>query len=287
MPDRLTGPRVAALTVYPVKACAGIALTRAPLRREGLAHDREWMIVDARGRFVSQREQPSLARIAVALNDDGLLLSADGHAPMRVPLHQPNAARRPVQVWNDRTEAIDCGRAVGEWLSTFLRQPVGLVRFAPDLERPCDPVWVGPGAARVQFADAFPLLLLSRESVADLGRRMGHPDLAWQRFRPNVLIEGVEPYEEDLIESLEAGAVALRLVKPCTRCSVPSVDPVLGVPTSIDPLTTLLGYRFDARLAGATLGVNAVIDRGETEALTVGQPLQPTHRWDDTRDFIS
>ncbi|MBP8307921.1 MAG: MOSC N-terminal beta barrel domain-containing protein [Burkholderiaceae bacterium] len=278
----MSGPRIAALTVYPVKGCAGIALTRAPLRREGLIHDREWLIVDAQGRFVSQREHPALARIAVTLTDDGLALGADGHARVRVPHHQPGAGRRLVQVWNDRFEAIDCGAAASQWLSTFLGHSVGLVRFAPDQARPCDPAWVGPGGARVQFADAFPLLVLARESVADLGRRMGHPDLAWQRFRPNVLIEGVEPYEEDLIESLETGLVALRLVKPCTRCSVPSVDPILGVPTSIDPLTTLLGYRFDTRLAGATLGVNAVIYRGEADALTVGEPLQPTHRWDDT-----
>lgn len=281
MSERLTGPRIAALTVYPVKACAGIAMSHAPLSREGLAHDREWMIVDAQGRFVSQRELPALARIAVALNDDSLLLSTAGHPPLRVPYHQPDAGRRPVQVWGDHTQAIDCGRTAAQWLSGVLNHPVGLVRFAPDLQRPCDPAWVGPGEARVHFADAFPLLILARESVADLGRRMGHPDLAWQRFRPNVLIEGVEPYEEDLLESLETDAVALRLVKPCTRCSVPSVDPVLGVPTSIDPLTTLLGYRFDARLGGATLGVNAVIDRGETHLLTVGQPLQLVHRWDE------
>lgn len=287
MPDRLTGPRIAALTVYPVKGCAGIALTRAPLRREGLAHDREWLIADAQGRFLSQREQPALARIGVALDDDGLVLSATGRAPLRVAFHQPGAGRRRVRIWNDHTEALDCGPGAHEWLSAFLGQPVVLVRFAPDLVRPCDPAWVGPDGARIQFADAFPLLVLSRESVADLGRRMGHPDLAWQRFRPNVLIEGVDPYEEDLIGLLQAGPVALRLVKPCTRCSVPSVDPVLGVPTSIDPLTTLLGYRFDARLAGATLGVNAVIDRGENEALTVGQSVQPEHRWDDTGNFIS
>ena len=282
MSERLTGPRIAALTVYPVKACAGIALTDALLGREGLAHDREWMIVDAQGRFLSQRELPALARIAVALDDDSLLMSTAGHPPLRVPSHQPGAARRPVQVWGDRIQAIDCGRAAARWLGSVLDQPVGLVRFAPDLERPCDPAWAGPGEARVHFADAFPLLILARESVADLGRRMGHPDLAWQRFRPNVLIEGVDPYEEDLIASLETGAVALRLVKPCTRCSVPSIDPALGVPTSIDPLTTLLGYRFDPRLGGATLGVNAVIDRGETQRLTVGQPVQLIHRWDDT-----
>ncbi len=89
MSERLTGPRIAALTVYPVKACAGIAMSHAPLSREGLAHDREWMIVDAQGRFVSQREQPALARIAVALNDDGLALSASGHGSLRVPHHRP------------------------------------------------------------------------------------------------------------------------------------------------------------------------------------------------------
>lgn len=272
---------LAALRIYPVKSCRGIELSQAAVGVTGLAHDREWMIVDANGRFITQREHPEMACIATALEPDHLVLASDGLGEVRSERAMHDGDRVAVRCWRFETHAVDCGPAIGEWLSDFLGAPSRLVRFPPDIQRLCNPDWAGTSGAHTRFSDGYPFLVLSEESVADLAQRMGLVGrLPIDRFRPNVVLRGLSAYEEDYIDTLEVDGVRLRLVKPCSRCTIPAIDQVTGSVSPLSPLQTLQQYRMDTTVGGATLGVNAILEAGSNAQLRTGGYLQVVHRFD-------
>jgi hypothetical protein len=258
---------IAALFVYPVKSCRGIAVSAARLTERGLARDREWMIVDADGRFVTQREVPRLALVAPALSDTMLQLAAPGMAPLAIPLEWTGTPRS-VTVWRDTLPAFDQGHAAATWLSAWVGHPVRLVRFDPEFRRQCNPAFAGPGGAHTAFADAYPLLVLSEASLADLNRRLDQP-LPVDRFRPNLLLSGIEPYDEDYIGELSIGAATLTLVKPCTRCQITTTDQATAQ-VGAEPLATLARYRQNTMLGSVTFGMNAVVTAGAGVSMESG-----------------
>lgn len=269
-------PGLHGLYVYPVKSCRGIALTQARLSATGLAHDREWMVVDPAGRFITQRDTPSLARVGTALTDTQLqLTSADG-ARVCVPLDHEGELTE-VGVWRSRVPAFDAGAAAAEFFSSWLQRPARLVRFDARHRRLSNREWTGDVAAPNLFSDGYPLLVLSEASRVDLSRRVGR-DLPVDRFRPNVLLAGVPAYAEDTAPQLQlAEGVALRLTKPCTRCIMTTIDQASGLPDGEEPLRELKRYRYDAALRGVTFGRNAVLLPGAAGALLrVGQTIELT-----------
>ena len=258
---------IAALWIYPVKSCRGLQLSAAAVTERGLACDREWMIVDASGRFISQREVPRLALIAPALSATGLELTAPGMPVITSPFDR-SGALLPVTVWRDSLPAIDQGDAVAAWISAWIGSAARLVRFDPRLRRSCDPAYAGDTGAHTAFADAYPLLVLSLASLADLNRRLESP-LPLDRFRPNVVLSGVEAYDEDHIDELAVAGVAMKLVKPCTRCQITTTDQETGE-RGVEPLATLAGYRMNDALGGVAFGVNAIITSGAWNEIRVG-----------------
>jgi hypothetical protein len=266
--------RIASLHVYPVKSCRGIELQRARVTATGLEWDRRWMIVDAEGRFVTQRENPRLAAISTAIGAS-LRLAADGLPALVVnPAH--GGVERPVRVWGDTVTGIDAGVEASDWLLAALGAPLGLVRIAEPHLREADPAFAGPGPHPVTFADGYPVLMISRESLADLNRRLPSP-LPMNRFRPNVVIEGVPPYAEDAMAEFRFGRVAFRGVKQCTRCSITTTDQESCVrDASQEPLRTLRTYRYDKALKGVVFGQNCLVAGGAGEMLAVGAELTIT-----------
>jgi hypothetical protein len=258
---------VAGLYVYPVKSCRGIAVRQARLGERGLDHDREWMIVDADGRFLTQREVPRLALVSVALSASELELSVPGLAPLAMAL-DASGPTRSVTVWSDVVHAIDQGECAAQWLSTWLGRPARLVRFDPKGYRACNPVYTGDTGAHTGFADAYPLLVLSEASLADLNARLANP-LPMNRFRPNLVLSGIEAYDEDFIDQVHVGQIMLKLVKPCTRCRITTTDQSTGE-VGIEPLPTLARYRQDTQLEGVTFGTNAIILAGTGALISVG-----------------
>jgi uncharacterized protein YcbX len=258
---------IAALFVYPVKSCRGVQLSAAQVTERGLAHDREWMIVDATGRFLSQRELPRLALITPALSATTLELTTPGREPLTVPLDRAGTLKA-VTVWRDSLSAIDQGDAAAQWLSAWIGRDVRLVRFDPQVRRACSRAWVGDSGAHTGFADAYPLLVLSEASLADLNARLASP-LPVNRFRPNIVLSGTEAYDEDHIDEIVAGPVRIKLVKPCTRCQITTTDQATAERAS-EPLATLATYRMNAALEGVTFGVNAIVTAGAGEALRAG-----------------
>lgn len=276
----MSAATIAGLNIFPVKSCRGIAVPRARIRIRGLAldagantvGDREWMIVDEKGRFVTQREAPRLALIDVTVSHGTLRLSTRGATTLDVPLTTTTTPAREVVVWNSTVRAHDAGDAAAAWLAAVLDRRVRLVRFDPAEERRCNPDYVGDSGAHTAFADGYPLLVIGEASLVDLNARLrarGEVALPMNRFRPNVVLAGLEAYDEDHLDTIEIDGAVLRLVKPCTRCTTTTTDQATAI-RGVEPLQTLGSYRQHKVLDGVTFGVNAIIVAGAGRELVVG-----------------
>ncbi|WP_324918242.1 MOSC domain-containing protein [Ramlibacter sp.] len=277
--------RIARLFVYPVKSCAGIELTEAVLTATGLDLDRAWMVVDEEGTFVSQRELPRMALVRTQLKGSEVVLRAPGMLSLHLAVDEVEGPAR-VRVWDDELDAYDMGAVASQWFSDFLGRRLRLVRFDPEQRRLSSLKWTGGVEAPNQFADAFPLLVASEASLAGLNERLaraGHAPVGMERFRPNIVLAGVEAHDEDRVDVLRIEAdrpVAIRPVKPCARCPIPNIDPQSGEP-SPEVLDTLQGYRSDPRVGGAvTFAMNAIVLEGEDAVLRVGQAVTGGWKFD-------
>lgn len=273
--------RIASLHLYPVKSCRGIDLEAATLDAAGLeahgAGDREWMVVDAGGTFLTQREAPRMALIAPALEAGALVLRAPGMPDLGLPLELPfgRAPALGVRVWNHACRAFDEGDAVADWLSGFLGRKLRLARFDPAHRRLSNRERTGNVEAPNRFSDGYPLLVISEASLADLNDRLqesGREALPMDRFRPNIVISDVGPFDEDRFVALRLGEVMLKPVKPCPRCPMPSIDQATGT-RGPDPLDILARYRDDARL-GVVFGQNVIVVAGAGARLARGQVFE-------------
>lgn len=241
--------RVRELWIYPFKSCRGVRVGEARVVRRGLERDRRWMVVDAEGRFLTQRTAPEMAKLACALEGDTLRVRADGADDLVVPAAIDAGPRARVVVWKDEVDAIVHAEA-SAWFSARLARACRAVYMPDDALRPTkhrahdDEV--------VSFADAYPLLALGQASLDALSARVGAP-VSVERFRPNVVVEGAPAHDEDAWERGAIGAVPFRTGGACVRCSIPSIDPETAAITK-EPLATLATYR---KADGAiTFGVN-------------------------------
>lgn len=268
---------VAALHIHPVKSCAGVAVGDAMLVETGLEWDRQWMVVDEHGDMLTQRELPRMALVQPSFRGGQMVLRAPGMLALHVSLDGVEAATR-VRVWDDEVRAYEMGAVAAQWFSDFLGQRLRLVRFDPEQRRLSETRWSGGVEAENGFADGFPLLVASAASLADLNARLaarGASPVTMERFRPNLVLEGLQPWDEDHLGDIaiaaDGGPVRLRLTKPCVRCSIPNVDPATAA-TGSEPGATLAGFRTDARMnGGITFGMNAVIVEGIERVLRPGQ----------------
>lgn len=261
------------LIFYPVKSCRGIALEEATVHSSGMESDRRWMIVSDSGRYMTQRELPRMALIAPVFSARVLSLTAPGVPALELS-DLPDGSPIQVTVLGRRWSALDAGAGPAEWLSQYLDRPVRLVRFDPRATRPVDPhLWKGNFGANVEFPDAFPLLLIARKSLDDLNSRLDAP-LPMNRFRPNVVLEGLDAYAEDRIHELRAGTLRLQMARPCTRCKITTTDQMTGEVSDGEPLTTLKRYRWSSDLRGVMFGHYAVVAEGGGARLHRGQSLE-------------
>ncbi|MDE2052443.1 MAG: MOSC N-terminal beta barrel domain-containing protein [Gammaproteobacteria bacterium] len=265
---------ILALNIYPLKSARGIPTTRVLLATTGFAWDRHWMVVREDGTFLTQRTHPSLTRISTQLTGEGLVLTAAGFEPLLLPL-APRGAARPVRIWKDSCEGLDQGDEAAAWVTGVLGEPVRAVRTPATPGRSANPEFAGPHLSPLAFPDGYPILVCNRASLDDLNGRLPEA-LPMERFRPNLVLEGLPPFAEDRIASIEIGPVILTLVKPCTRCIIPSTDQRTGI-RGLDPLPVLRTFRFDRDLLGVTFGENAVITRGVGEFLELGAECRVTY----------
>ena len=242
--------RLASLHIYPLKGCRAIDLDTAVVEPWGLAGDRRWLAVNSEGRFISQREHASLARLIVTYGPgDGITVSSQawggmgGLAPpfeklaplfIATPGVSGVGAKQPellkVTVWGSTVLAAAAGPAADAWFSAFLDEPTRLVYLDDPTRRPVDKEFGAAGDV-VSFADGYPLLLTSTGSLAELGSWLtdvGDAPVPMNRFRPNAVVSGFEPWAEDRWHRVRIGAVTFRVAKPCGRCVVTTTDQFTG-----------------------------------------------------------
>jgi len=277
---------ISELSIYPIKSCAGLSLREATLTRAGLMtgqiYDREWMVVDAGGVALTQREHPRMALIVPRLRSETLELSAPGMLRLEIPLGLPDPDHAPslrAQVWDDSVLAYDCDETTATWFSRFLGLPCRLVRFHANAQRLTSGKWTGGDQHPTLFSDGYPVLVLGTGSLQDLNEKLeqaGRAPLPMNRFRPNVVIGDLPAFEEDYAEEFRIGAAGLKPVKPCARCPMPSVDQSSGQ-FGPDPLDILQGYRAKAEVdGGICFGMNAVVTTGDGAKLRVGDAIEVT-----------
>ena len=260
------GLTLTSLTLYPIKSACGIALEESEVDPFGLQYDRRWMVVDQSGEFLSQRSHPRLALVTPGIGNGLLRVNAPGMATLETPLEPAPTVATRVTVWNDTCGAVWVGEPAAGWFSDFLGFSCSLVHMARDTIRPADETYA-PAGTRVSFADAFPFLLISEESLADLNQRLAEP-LPMNRFRPNLVVAGASPYDEDRWDRIEISGIRLRIVKPCERCVVTTTDQTT-TERGKEPLRTLATYR---NINGKVMfGQNAVHEA--PGRLRVGDPV--------------
>lgn len=287
----MTAALLAGINVYPVKSCRGIAVARARIAARGLelddatlpAGDREWMIVDDDGRFITQREVPRLALIDVAIDGSALRLSLRGAPAIDVPTAGRRVGTRDVVVWGSTVPAHDAGPEAAAWLAAALGVSCRLVRFDAAHERRCNAQFVGDTGAHTMFADAYPLLVVSEASLSDLNERIAESSgaasaLPMNRFRPNLVLSGLAPWDEDHLDTIDVDGVTIKLVKPCTRCVTTTTDQATAI-RGIEPLPTLARYRTNEALGGVTFGMNAIVVAGVGRPIAAGTTARCTYRF--------
>ncbi len=200
-----------------------MAVDRLRYTERGPEYDREWVVVDANGKFVSQRTVPKMCLIQAKIEHDCLKLGVDGVPGLKVKDH---AEERTVRVWNDTVTGSDCGDPAAEWLSDFLGQPCRLVRVNANTQRLVDPEF-NRQQQTVGFADGFPTLIVSQASLDEFNSHLESP-IDMRRFRPNIVISGCAPYAEDQWQRIRISGIEFDLVKPCSRCIMPSINPDTG-----------------------------------------------------------
>ena len=229
-----------ALHVYPLKSAAALSPLAWEVDGFGLEHDRRWMVVDSAGKMISQRSHPRLALVRPEVGDGTLRLEIDGMPVLELPLRPRPVVTTAAVVWNDRCKATWGGERAARWVSDILEITCSLVHMPEETTRLANPDYA-PAGTRVSFADAYPFLLLSEESLADLNGRTMKP-VPMNRFRPNVVVKGGRAFDEDRLTSFELGPLRFRAVKPCDRCVVTTIDQATGA-RGAEPLRTLAEYR--------------------------------------------
>lgn len=254
------GLELSQLWIYPVKSLAGIPLPAAMAGTRGLDHDRRFLVLDGDGRFLTQRQAPQMALVQPEIDGETLVLRHRTRPlpPLRLPLAPPHGAVARVVVWDDEVEAVRVPDG-DAWLSMALGISCRLVTLAPDGHRLATKEPFAPLRAHTAFADAFAYLVAGQGSLDALNARLEQP-LEMRRFRPNLVVAGGAAFAEDSWRRLRIDGVELRLVKPCGRCPITTIDPDTGT-LGKEPLRTLA--RFRRRDDGKVLfGQNAVTERG-------------------------
>ena len=271
---------ISGLTIYPVKSMKGIELESAELTRHGLENDRRFMVVRANGRFVTQRDLSRLALVHTSLDEDGIVLSMDGHGSVTVPFTADDGQRIRTKVWGDECETVDQGESISRWLSSALESSgiLKLVRMAPGFVRAqSQPEKLGTKTA-THFADAAPFLVANESSLDALNRELetrGHSSVPMNRFRPNIVVRGLAPFAEHEIAELSSENYRLGLCYPCERCVVTTIDQATGIKNpERQPFRTLGDINpMPGTERSPAFAQNAILKEGEGQAIALGDRL--------------
>jgi len=230
---------VVGLNYYPVKSCAAIGAQEVTLTEFGVEYDREWMLVGSNGKPLTQRVKPELAVVAPNFEDGKLIVRAPGMGMLAVSLEvDPDSEIIPVTLWEKPGSGRDQGAEANGWFSEYLKKDVRLIRV--EEPRAVKPETLVEGAVdHTAFADGYPLLIASLDSLDELNRHMASP-VPMDRFRPNIVVKGAEAYDEDFWREVKIGDMRAFIVRACSRCPMPNIDQSVGIQTKQRPVTDAL-----------------------------------------------
>jgi len=253
---------VSTLTYYPIKACRGFDVPASNIECMGLEHDRRMMVVTPDGEFLTQREYPRLALVTPTLKNEAVTLSAPNFESIQFTV-QSSGTPSPVNIWSSNgVDAIDQGDEAAAWFSDWLGASVRLVHIADGFKRTLNQNYAISKDDHTGFADGYPILIISEESLQDLNSRLDSA-VPMNRFRPNLVVKGCAPFAEDTWKHIRIGTVEMALVKPCPRCVVTTIDKET-LAKSKEPLKTLNRYRNHE--LGAIFGMNTIpLNEGKIE----------------------
>ncbi|HEX6124803.1 MAG TPA: MOSC N-terminal beta barrel domain-containing protein [Pyrinomonadaceae bacterium] len=235
--------KLSELNIYPVKSLKGISLASAVVEDRGLQFDRRWMIVDENRQFITQREVPRMATISMSVGTGGLTASANGNGTINISREPNTAETATVQIWSATVTAEFYPDEVNRWFSEALGTNCRLVLMPETTRRAVNPQYaVRKFVDTVSFADGYPFLLIGAASLDDLNSRLDQ-SVPMNRFRPNFVVEGSEPFEEDKWKRIRIGQTEFHVVKPSERCVMTTIDQTAGEKTGKEPLATLSSYR--------------------------------------------
>ncbi|QQS33710.1 MAG: MOSC domain-containing protein [Acidobacteriota bacterium] len=244
--------KISEINIYPIKSLKGITLESSTVERRGLEFDRRWMIVDAAGKFLTQRQEPKMATITVEVTNVGLQVTSENGSSMNVSKPGDDDSRILTKVWGSESEAFECDVEANEWFSDVLSREVRLLYMPDDAGRPINERF-NRGGELVSFADGYPLLITAEPSLAMLNQKIAETTnagrlpapqmLPMRRFRPNLVVSGSDAFAEDDWKRIRVGNAVLRVTKPCARCVMTTVDPECGKFDAKEPLKTLASFR--------------------------------------------
>ena len=258
------------LFIYPIKSCAGIALSESAVDAFGLQYDRRWMVTTPRGQFLTQREVPVLASVRVTIAPPHLRITAPGMPELIAALAPMGGRPVSTMIWADQLSVVAPDHKADDWFSRVVGQEVVLAYMPDAVVRGVD-LDYAPAGGRTGFADGFPFLLAGEASLAELNSRMARP-LPMNRFRPNLVVSGSAPFAEDEWQSIRIGGIPMQVVKPCARCVVTTTDQATGRRDGDEPLRTLATFR---RQDGKVMFGQNVVHYGRG-VLRVGDRVEPS-----------
>jgi uncharacterized protein YcbX len=257
MPPPFLFMHISELNIYPIKSLAGISLESARVEDRGLQFDRRWMLVDENRQFITQREVPRMALVKIEVDDDGLAASVNGDR-IRVTGKHATGETATVQIWSSSVKGAFYPKEVDDWFSGAIGSSCRLVLMPETTERKVNPDYaVRKFEDTVSFADGYPFLLIGEGSLADLNSRLDEP-VPMNRFRPNFVVAGSEPFEEDIWKRIRIGSTEFHVVKPSARCVLTTVDQTTGQKNGKEPLKTLSTYR--TRNGNVLFGQNLIAE---------------------------
>lgn len=276
------------LAIYPVKSCAGISLTQSEINSQGLQWDRQWVIVTETGKPLTQRVLAHMVLIQPSIESAHLILDAPSMSALYIDLYSEPSNPIPVRIWDDYTLGSDQGDQAAAWLSQFLGVGCRLIRVHPQARRGLHSLWVNRWLHEVDmpvettilpetqfgFADGFPFLICNEASLDELNQellRQGAEVIQMNRFRPNIVVSGIDAYAEDYLSSLVGEGHYFAKLKNCTRCPLPNVDPATGV-VGDQPALALRNTRRTHE--GIIFGINAALYQKSESTISLGQILQ-------------
>ena len=276
----MTRAVISELHVYPVKSFKGIRLERATLTPRGFSNDRRWMIVRSDSRFVTQRDLPRLALVETRLETDGVTLSLPGRGSVTVPFDSAGGDPVRTKIWGVECEAVDEGEEIARWLTAALdsKETLRMVHMRPGFIRPQGkPHELGPDTHTL-FADAAPFLVAGEASLDELNRELiarRQAPVPMNRFRPNIVVRGLEPFEEHRLAGLAGGAYGLEFCHPCERCVVTTIDQATGQKDlSRQPFITLRDINpMPGGRPAPAFGQNAILAKGDGASVALGDQL--------------